>query len=164
MSRTYTVARASTFSEARARDVMQNILGDFVLIANAGLVDHEMIQKWHQDIQYAVLERVVDTFQIQFTEPDGTRRGLSYTVYDDGTIMQAAKAGGLDFRAFHPETKVSVLITYLEGAPNTDSVRVYLRSRGWSAGGSLIDGAETRDRAFSKNGYGVERKKVGDWG
>jgi hypothetical protein len=164
MSRTYTVARASTFSEARARDVMQNVLGDFVLVANAKLVDHGTIQKWHQDIEYAVVHRVVDTFQIQFTEPDGTRRrGLSYTVHDDGTILETSKAGGLDFYGFHPETKTSVLITYLEGAPNTESVRAYLQGRGWKAGGSLIDGAETRDRAFSKNGYGIERKKVGDW-
>jgi hypothetical protein len=160
---TYTASQTSTFSEARARVVMRSVLGDFMNVASAGLIRRETLQSWHEDIEFAVLKEAVDSFQLQFTKPDGTRLGLSYTVRDDGTILESSKAGGVDLVGLPPQTRVTVCLNYRQGAPKIEEVREYLRTRGWTNTGSLIEGAGDRDRAFSKDGFGVARSKVGDW-
>jgi len=160
---TYTTSQTSTFSEARARTVMLQVLGDFMLVPSAGLISRGTIQEWHEELEYAVLLHVVDTVQLQFTKPDSTRLGLSYTVRDDGTILEASKAGGLDLYGFPRGTRVGLVLTYRQQAPNIETVKAYLRDRGWMRG-SLIDGVTRRDRAFSKDGFGIARGKVGEWG
>jgi hypothetical protein len=132
-------------------------------VASAGLIARETIQQWHEEVEYAVLHEVVDTFELQFTKPDGTTVGLSYTVRDDGTILEESKAGGIDFHGFPSGTRVRLLLTYQESAKNLEKVRAYLRNHGWTAGGSLLDGPTTRDRAFSKDGFAIARGKKGDW-
>ncbi|UQA57425.1 hypothetical protein [Polyangium aurulentum] len=162
MSTTYTASQTSTFSEARARAVMRHVLGDFMNVASAGLIARETLLEWHEEVEYAVLHEALDTFQLQFTKPDGTRAGLSYTVRDDGTILEDSKAGGFDPHSFPPGTKVKICLTYRADAPKLATVREYMRSRGWKTGGSLLAGAD-RDRAYSKSGFGIARSKVGDW-
>lgn len=163
MSVTYTTSQTSTFSEARARAVMRDVLGDFMNAASANLIAREAIQQWHQELEFAVLHNVVDVFQLQFTRPDGVRSALSYTVKDDGSLLEEAKAGGIDFLAFPRGTRVSVTFRYREGAANIEKVQAYLRERGWTSTGTILSGATSRDRTFSKGGFGVERSKIGDW-
>ena len=164
MTATHTASQTSTFSEARARVVMRQVLGDFMNVASSGLIARGTIQGWHEEIEYAVLHEVVDTFQVQFTKPDGARLGLSYTVRDDGTILEVSKAGGLDLHDFPAGTKVGLVLSYRQGAPNLEKVQAYLRERGWTTGRSLLVDVTSRDRAFSKSGFGIARTKVGDWG
>jgi hypothetical protein len=142
---------------------MRHVLGDFMNVASAGMVVRETIQKWHEDVEYVVLLEVVDTFQLQFTKPDGTRLALSYTVRDDGTILETSKAGGIDFHCLPPGTKPSIVISYRRDAKNLDKMWKYLQARGWTTGASLVDGVVSRDRAFSKSGFGIERGTVGEW-
>ncbi|WP_437874922.1 hypothetical protein [Sorangium sp. So ce513] len=163
MTTSTTIAQTSTFSEARARTVMRQVLGDFMIAASANLIARDTIQRWHEDLEYAVLHEVVDTFQLQFTKPDGARLAINYAVRDDGSVMEASKAGGLDLHGLPVGTRVNVLLTYRTGARNIEAVRAHLRRRGWTAGGSLVAGVASRDRAFSKSGFGIERSKVGDW-
>lgn len=163
MTTTYTASQTSTFSEARARAVMRSVLGDFMNVASAGFILRETIQRWHEEIEYAVLKEAVDKFELQFTKPDGTRLGLSYAVRDDGTILEESKAGGVDVAGLPAQTRVTVCLNYRQGAPKIEEVQEYLRGRGWTNTGRLIEGAGDRDRAFSKDGFGIERSKVGDW-
>lgn len=142
---------------------MRRVLGDFMNVASAGLVARDTMQTWHQELEYAVLQEVVDTFQVQFTKPDGKVLAVNYKVSDDGTIVESSKAGGLDFHGFPSGTRASLCFTYRVGAPNIERVQAYLEGRGWMTGGSLVDGVANRDRAFSKSGFGVVRSKVGDW-
>jgi Bacterial HORMA domain family 1 len=160
---TYTASQTSTFSEARARDVMRRVLGDFMSVASAGLIERETILGWHEDVEYAVLHEAVHTFQLQFTRPDGKRPALSYEVRDDGTVLEASRAGGLDLYALPPGTTVSICIVYRQNARKLEEVRAYLARRRWEGGGALIEGNSSRDRAYSKNGFGITRNKVGDW-
>lgn len=162
MSATYTASQTSTFSEARARAVMRRVLGDFMNVASAGLIGRERIQGWYEELEYAVLHEVVDTFQLQLTKPGGERLGVSYTIRDDGTILEDSKAGGLDFQNFPPKTSVTLCLSYRPGAKHLEKVRTYFRERGWT-NGSLIDGLVSRDRAFSRDGFGIARGTLGDW-
>jgi hypothetical protein len=142
---------------------MQRVLGDFMNVASANLIEREKIQEWHEDLLYAVLRQAAATFQLQLVKPDGGRLGLSYTVHDDGSILEESKAGGIDFQGLPAGTQVNLVLILRPGAPNSDEVRAYYLKRGWGTSGSLIDGAMSRDRAFSKSGFGIVRGKVGDW-
>jgi Bacterial HORMA domain family 1 len=162
MTSTNTATHSSTFTEARAREVMRNVHSDFMNLASAGLITREDAQRWYDDIAYAVLSEVVATFQVQLTRPNGTTFGLSYTIRDDGTVLEDSKAGGFDPFGLPRGTYACPCIFYRLEAPNFERVRADLRKRGWGPGGSLIEGG-ARDRAFSKDGYGIERSKVGEW-
>jgi hypothetical protein len=162
MTSTMTATQASTFTEARARAVMRHVHSDFMNWASAGFIAREKAQTWFEELEYAVVHNVVDTFQIQLTKSDGTRIGLSYSVRDDGTILEESKAGGFDPYGLPSGTTFGLCLTYRQGVPNLESVRAYLRERGWGPGGSLLGGG-ARDRAYSKNGLGIERSKVGEW-
>ncbi len=163
MTTSNTVSQTSTFSEARAREVMRHVLGDFMGIASAGLVARETIQRWHEEVEYVVLLEVVEAFQVQFTRPDGPRLALMYAVRDDGTILEESKAGGLDFHSLPTGTRVAIRLVYRQGAKKLEEAQKYLTGRGWGAGASLVEGIVSRDREFSKGGFGIARGKVGDW-
>jgi hypothetical protein len=142
---------------------MRHVLGDFMNAASRGLMSRERLQAWHEDVEYAVLAEVLETFELQFTLPGERRVALRYTVRDDGTVLGGAKAGGIDFYALPEDTRVGLHVVYRAGARNLDKVQSYLRGRGWTTGGALIAGAPVSDRSFSKDGFGVARHKVGDW-
>jgi hypothetical protein len=164
MTATFTVSGTSAFTEARARAVMRHVLGDFMSVASAGLIARETIATWHEELEYAVLHEVVASFQLQFKRSDGARFGLEYTVLADGTVAGSSKAGGVDFHELWAGTPVSLHVTYRHDAPRLEKVLAYLRSRGWTAGGSRIGAVASRDRTYSKDGFGITRGRVGDWG
>lgn len=163
MSVSHTMTATSTFSEARARAVMRHVLGDFMTVANAGHIAHETIRTWCEELEYAVVHEVVERFQLQLTRPDGKRAALEYVVRDDGTVQETSKAGGVDLYEFPAGTKPRLCVSYRLGAPNREKVFAYLRGRGWTTGGSMVEGEPSRDRAYSKDGYGITRSRVGDW-
>lgn len=162
MTSTMTATQSSTFTEARARAVMRHVHSDFMNWVSAGFIARENAQKWFEELEYAVLHNVVDTFQIQLTKPDGTRIGLSYSIRDDGSILEESKAGGFDPYGLPAGTRFSLCFRYRPGAENIAKVETYLNARGWGNTGSLLEGG-VRDRAYSNTGYGVERNKVGEW-
>jgi hypothetical protein len=163
MSMSGTATRASTFTDARARDVMLHVRADFAGAATAGLKDLNLLLQWHTEVEHAVLLQVVETIEIQLTTPDGKKLGLRYAIRDDGSILQGSKGGGVDFFSLPKGTKLGLLITYVAGAKNLEAAQAYLHQRGWGPGGAVLQGTEARDRAFSKDGFGISRSKVGDW-
>jgi hypothetical protein len=42
-------------------------------------------------------------------------------------------------------------------------VRTYIEQRGWALNCRPVQGDVVRDRAYSKDGYGVIRGKIGAW-
>lgn len=162
MTSTRTTTQASTFTEARAREVMRQVHGDFMSVASANHLNREKAQKWCDDIGYALCHNAVSKFQLQFTRPNGSVAALDYSVRDDGTILEESKAGGFDPYTFPAGTSVGVILSYKEESPHFEQVRSYLRQRGWGPGGHLLDGGVC-DRAYSKDGFGAERRKAGAW-
>lgn len=164
MTSSYTATRGGTFTVARAREVMQEVLADFMNVASAGLIDREVIQEWHAELSYAVENEVIDTFQLQLHRPVGEPAALGYAVKADGSVQETSRAGGIDFHSFPTGTAVRLRVHYRMNAPKLEAVREYLRARGWTTGGSMVEGSASRDRAYSKDGYGITRSRVGDWG
>jgi hypothetical protein len=58
-------------------------------------------------------------------------------------------------------TKANIVVTYRDDVE--PDVRAEMRRRGWGPGGVSLAGNATRERAYSKEGYGLIRSKVGDW-
>jgi hypothetical protein len=140
---------------------MHHVHEDFMIVANAGLIEREKIKEWFDELSYAVPHNVVSCFQLQLRPPDAEPRALSYTIRDDGAVPDGSKGGGFDPYALPRNTRVSLYVKYRSGAPNLEKVLAWLRERGWGSGGSLVQGNTSQDRAFSKDGFGFVRSKVG---
>ena len=79
----------------------------------------------------------------------------------DGSVRQDAKSGGIDVYGIPPGSIVSLYAHLRQDVP--PSVREELRRRGWGFNGSSLEGDESEQRTFSREGYGIARSKVGVW-
>ena len=60
------------------------------------------------------------------------------------------RSGGLQVYDLPASSKVSIVISY---RPGMDQFRQEMMRRGWQGGASLLQGVETEERRFSKDGY-----------
>ncbi|QSQ23211.1 hypothetical protein JY651_50440 [Pyxidicoccus parkwayensis] len=159
---TFSHTRTSTFTEARVREVMKSVFDELVGAANLGFISLESAHQWRDDLTYMLFQQVLEYFELQFRKPDGTRVGFRYEVSDDGSLLEASRSGGQRLYMLPDGTRGSILVSFREGHldPEMDAE---LTRRGWGSGGSSLQGEGTRDRAYSDQGYGLIRKRMGDW-
>jgi hypothetical protein len=159
---TFSHTRTSTFTEARVRQVMKSVFDELVGAANRGFISLEKAKKWNDDLTYMLSRQVVAYFELQFRTPEGKRAGFRYDVSDDGSLLEASRSGGQQLHMLPDGTRGTIFVTFREGQldPQTDAE---LTGRGWVSGGSPLQGEGTRDRAYSDQGYGLIRKRMGDW-
>jgi hypothetical protein len=96
------------------------------------------------------------------TCPGGQRIALGYRVSSDGSIHESGTAGGVDYYALPKGTYATLFVDLNFQAPTIGTVWAYTQQRGWG-NGSAVQGDVVRDRAYSKDGYGVIRSKIGTW-
>lgn len=161
MSYTTTASATSTITEARVRAVMQKVRTTFTALAVMGLITHDQATKWAEDLTYLQLERAIEFFEIQLKTLSGQRFGLRFTIFDDGTIQQDSKSGGLDFYGAPKGTTANL---YAHTRDNTPK-RIFdeLARRGWGTNGKRLEATASERRAFSNDGYGIVREKLGEW-
>lgn len=162
MASTQTYSRSSTFSEARVVAVMHKVLADLVGLAATGMIDEDTAEKWHEELEFILLRRGATYFQFQFRLPSGSRAGLTYRVSDDGSLSEDSDSGGVDWFDLPKGTKASLFLHVNEESPHLAEVRSFMSRRGWGAG-SVVEGTGTRERAYSKDGFGLVRERVGAW-
>lgn len=164
-SATITQSATTTVTEARVRVVMRKFLADLVAAAGAGLLDVARVQKWHDDMSFALIHGAAAKLQVKFQLPDGRWLALDYVVSDDGSLLEDSGSGGVDYHALPAGTKTSVTFGWRPGCSDATvkKVRAYFEERGWTFNGSLVEGDTARDRAYSKEGFGLVRNKVGNW-
>ncbi|WP_147451285.1 HORMA-1 domain-containing protein [Corallococcus llansteffanensis] len=139
---------------------MKSVLADFVGCVVNGLVSRELAQEWVDDLTYLLTQQAISAFELQFTQPDGSRGAFRYDVSDDGSLFEAASSGGQRLHLLPSGTKASIYVMYRAGVQ--DDVREEMRKRGWGRG-TRVDGTATRERAYSKDGYGLIRSRIGEW-
>ena len=161
MSYTATASISATITEAQVRAVMQKVRTTFSALAVMGLITHDQATKWATDLTYLQLEGAIEFFEIQLKTLDGRRYGLRFSIFDDGSIQQDSKSGGIDFYGAPKGTTANL---YAHTRPNTPQ-RVWdeLARRGWGTNGRRLDVATSERRAFSNDGYGIVREKLGEW-
>ena len=162
-SMTTTLSRTSTFTDARLRAIMPEVGADFYALAGAGLITLDIAQKWTDELTVILQNQGAHGFQIQLTYPNGAKVAVDYRVSSDGTIRESGLAGGIDYFALPAGTHASLFVNLNFAAPRIGVVQQFIRSRGWGENGQAVAGDVVRDRAYSKDGFGVIRGKIGNW-
>jgi len=162
MSQTYTTTYTSTYSEARARAVMLSVLEDLFVLAGSLILDYNKAKKWMEDLLFLLNARVLNSFELQVYSSAGSRiGGYKYTLKDDGTLHENSQSGGIDPYDLPAGARVGLFADIDYSKKNIEEVKEYLRQRGWGTNGSPLGGQATYERAYSKDGYGLERYKIG---
>jgi len=162
MSQTYSSTYTNTYTEARARVVMVSVLEDLVVLASSRLVGYETSKKWMEDLLYLLNARVLNYFELQVYSSNGWRiGGYKYILKDDGSLQENSRSGGIDPYALPPGTTVGLFADIDRTKNNIGDVDQYLANRGWGTNGTPLIGQASYERAYSKDGYGLERFKIG---
>lgn len=151
----------NTFTGARVREVMKPVLDDFVGCVLRGFVSTERAQKWCDDLTYLLTQEAISAFELQLTLPDGSEVGFRYEVSDDGSLLESSRSGGQRLHLLPQGTSASIWVRYRDEVK--PHVGEEMRKRGWGPGGASLEGDAVRERAYSKEGYGLVRSRVGDW-
>jgi hypothetical protein len=160
---TSTASQTNTFTDARLRAVMPEIGADFYNMAGARLVTFEKAQSWTEDLTFILQNQAAYGFQIQLTYPNGQQIALDYRVSSDGSIRESSTAGGVDYYVLPAGTRPVLFVNLNYSAAKISIVTAYMRKHGWGFDGHPVHGDVARERAYSKDGYGVIRGKIGVW-
>lgn len=158
---TATASRTTTMTAARVHVVMQKVSANFTALVVAGHVTAERAQKWVEDLSHLQEAEALDYFEIQIQASIGQPFGLRYTVRADGSLQQDSASGGFDPYGIPAGATVRLYAHLYDG--KLASVRPYLAARGWGFNGERLDAPESEQRAFSTDGYGLTRSKIGVW-
>ena len=158
---TFTASATDTFTESRARYVLGKIFDDFngIIFRGFTTVKPASLKEWRDDIQYIMEQNALYHFEIQF------QYGLhSWAVRSEvnkyGGITRDDSSGGLDFYNIPAGASLNIVVNRDTA---DEAVSNYLARRGWTSGGAFIAEGGNSDRAYSKDGFGVNRKKLGDF-
>lgn len=158
---TYTRSSSNTFTEARAKYVLGKIFDDFngILFRGFKNQDDEKTIKWRDDVQFILENNALEHFELHFKTATQTW-ALRYEVDQYGGIYRDDNSGGIDFFNIPDSAYISIIVKHDN---SNETVNEYLRRRGWVSGGNFIAASAINDRSYSKNGFGVNRKKFGDF-
>ena len=164
MHGTYTATRTatSTYTDARLRAVMPEVGADFYALAGAGIISLDRARRWTEDLTFILQHEVALGFQIQLRYPNSQTIAVDYRVSSDGSIRESSTAGGIDYYLLPAGIHATLFVDLDFQARAIMTVRTYLQQRNWGTG-SLVQGDPVRDRAYSEDGYGVIRGKIGVW-
>ena len=156
MSGTSTRTQTSTYTEARARYVLQKAFDDLVALMTNGFITKDTALEWYRVTKHIADMEALLIFQLKMKVGDQVVKAWQYEVSSDGTLLEDSESGGLAFDDVPSNSKVSICLKLSEDSVKNAKAWEYLRSQGWGEGQLLKDGMK-QDRAFSKDGYGLRR-------
>lgn len=163
MTYTKSYSRTSTYTESRARTVMNKALDDIIGLCIRDFITKDKAIKWYEDILYVLSKEAANYFEIQFKSSSIKQCGIRYEVSDDGYIYENSESGGIDYYSLPHDTEVSLFLSLRSYSAKYNEVLQELSNRGWGKNGKALESSMVRERSYSKNGYGLVRNKVGDW-
>ncbi|WP_373371234.1 HORMA-1 domain-containing protein [Stigmatella ashevillensis] len=140
---------------------MKSVMDDLMGCAVSGFLSTEEAQRWYSDLTYLLTQQAISIFELQLTLPDGSEVGFEYKVSNDGSLFESSSSGGQRLHLLPRETKANLWVRYHDDVGSY--VREEMRRRGWGPGGGSLTGGAVRERAYSKDNYGLIRSRVGDW-
>ncbi len=164
MTQSYARSAANTYTEARVAYVMDKVQDDLYLACARGFLRSDTADDWRRDVATLLNLQAIDFFELQFTKPNGQRCALRYSVQSDGLIVEDRPSGGFDLYFLPDGTTAGITIRLVkEPERRRRAALEYLESHDWSFDASMVEGEVVDDGVYSKDGYGVRRKKVGAW-
>lgn len=164
MHGTITATRTNTnsYTDARLRAIMPEVGGDFYALVGADVITLDTARRWTEELTFILQHEAAHGFQIQLRFPNGQTIAVDYRVSSDGSIRESGTSGGIDYYLMPAGTRASLFVNLNFQARAIETVQTYIRQQNWGTG-SLVQGDPVRDRAYSKDGYGVIRGKIGVW-
>ena len=108
-------------------------------------------------------QETLEYFEIQLIKPNGEMPALRYYVKADNSLNTDSASGNLGLYALPAETKARLFAHMNETSPNYRKVHDELHTnRGWGTG-KHAEGDTEKHHSYSKEGYGVERNKIGNF-
>jgi Bacterial HORMA domain family 1 len=160
MSYSRSQSSSSTFTEARVREVMKPVFDDITGLVLRNFISSERAMKWREDLTYMLSQEAISAFELQLEKPDGTRVGFRYEVSDDGSLLDSSSSGGLRLYQLPEGTTAVLMVVFRELSPD---VRDEVSRRGWVHHAVSLSGEGVRERGYSHEGYGVIRKRFGEF-
>jgi hypothetical protein len=163
MSLTGTASRTGTYTEARLRAIMPEVVADIQGLAAVDIINTDTAIRWAEDLAFVLQQQAARGFQIKLLKPGSVEEvALDYKVSSDGTLHESSFSGGIDYYALPRGTRAILWVDIDQSSRNIAVVDHYTQSRGWGTG-NRVTGTSVRDRAYSKEGYGVIRGRIGTW-
>jgi hypothetical protein len=158
-----TASRTNSYTDARLRAVMPEVGADFYGLAAAGLITMPVAQNWTEELTFILQHQAASGFQIQLNRPGFDRVAIDYRVSSDGTVQESGTGGGIDYFALPEGTRATLFVDLNYQSRQIETVKIYIAQKGWGTDGHAVEGQATRDRTYSKDGYGIVRAKIGTW-
>lgn len=161
MAYTTTATRSATVTatETRVRAVLRQVNVDLLAAVAAGLVARERTDGWYDDLVYMLKEDALQHFEIRVRDNGTLVAAWRYEVSNDGSLTLTDRGGGLSFYGFSRTATVSLVIQRRPGVGA--EVTAAIDRLGWTVKVESLEGALTRERSYSKDGFGVVRNKIG---
>lgn len=159
---TKTRSATSTCTKSRVEAILDLFLGDVAAFIARGMVSPERASGWIRDLVDVLVLEAVERFQIKVTLPDGRQLALDYEVSDDGRVGASDSCGGFASHWIPADSTVNIVVRWRTTAPRYEEARKLLRDRGWGPS-TMLDASSAVERTYSKDGYGVHRRTVGQW-
>jgi len=163
MTYTKSYSSTSTYTKSRARTVMNKALDDIFGLCVRDFITKDKALQWYDDLLYVLSKEAANFFEIQFKSSSIKHCGIRYEVSDNGYIYENSESGGIDYYSLPQNTKVSLFLSLRPNSPKYNEVLLELDNRGWGTNGKALESSMIRERAYSKDGYGLVRNKVGNW-
>lgn len=163
MTITQTRSKTNSFTDARLAAVLPEVAGDFYGLANASLISLDTAATWTEELGHCLGLQAVSSFQIQFHCAGVPEKALNYVVSADGSLAESGTSGGIDYFNLPKGTKALLFVQFNTFAAKYPDAQRYTAARGWGTNGQAVSGDVIRDRAYSKEGFGFVRGKVGSW-
>lgn len=163
MITTYTRSTTSTYTQSRANYVMGKVYEDTLNMMSAGVINKSKADSWRQSLLYLLSMQAVNYFEFQLYKSDGTViGGLHYKLESSGGIYSDEDSGELDFWGLPSGSYATLLVDLDYGSSKIEEVNRQLKEWGWGTGTSL-GGNHQYLKSYSKEGYGLEQNKIGEW-
>lgn len=156
MSSTYTRSYTSTYTEARARYVLEKAFEDLVGLFSHQVITKEKALKWYNELKYVIDIQAMKSFEFKVKNNDTVIKAWRYDVSDDGSLLEDSEGGGIDFYDIPSTATASVVVDLVDDEKKKKEALVYLHDRGWGDG-SFFTGSGKQDKSFSKDGFGLKR-------
>lgn len=157
---TYTATRTATVAatETRVNAVLRQVHVDFTNAVAAQLATSDIVASWRKDLTYMLQSGALEYFEIRIIHGQQRWRTWRFTISDDGTLLESSNGGGINFFGAPSGSVASLVIKrradiQLEVSKEIDRL-------GWTTKVEAIDAAGVRERAYSKDHYGVVRHMI----
>jgi|GEM_PF-3255168 hypothetical protein len=157
-TQTTTQANTVTITETRVRAVLRQINVDMLAAAIHGFASKETIDRWKDDLFYMLSKDALSYFELRVSISGQIKAAWRYEISIDGSLTTSDKGGGINFYDFPNDSILSLVIKRRENLSNQISEEI--NRRGWTHSVKTLTSNQTKERSYSKDGYGVNRYRL----